>query len=403
MPRELSDSDCQSRRNALSPLIESVFRPVSRIILASLVLLSVVWTASAQRKKKTKNPEDLPTQQLEVLPDPPLFSTLETARLTYQMAPLTSKGLLSQQTRDAIRALIRNARGAQIAHLRAFVAGTGDLRRIQNIVSEEFSEKHLTLPSISVIQIGALPVEGAQVLLEAAMQDKRPVNPKGLVLLSGQQVVAEGKVDNPLQPVLPLFEKSLANLATAATGAGVTPASMLRVTCLVSSLADHAAQSQALSRAFPGVPATIVQLQRGPSTSVVECEGVARLSQEPSSLVERVNPPGLTSSPNYSQAVRIKAAKLVMTGSQIAFGLRPEDAKLAFTRLGRVLESAKTSWRDVVFTSYYPLSNQALELLRATRFDYLDRSQPPASTAILFEGLPSLEASFAIEVVAAIN
>jgi enamine deaminase RidA (YjgF/YER057c/UK114 family) len=37
------------------------------------------------------------------------------------------------------------------------------------------------------------------------------------------------------------------------------------------------------------------------------------------------------------------------------------------------------------------------------RFDYYDRSHPPASTLLLFEGLPSLDATVAIEVAAAAN
>jgi enamine deaminase RidA (YjgF/YER057c/UK114 family) len=34
------------------------------------------------------------------------------------------------------------------------------------------------------------------------------------------------------------------------------------------------------------------------------------------------------------------------------------------------------------------------------RFEFYDRARPPASTMILFQGLPSLDASFGIDVVA---
>jgi enamine deaminase RidA (YjgF/YER057c/UK114 family) len=39
--------------------------------------------------------------------------------------------------------------------------------------------------------------------------------------------------------------------------------------------------------------------------------------------------------------------------------------------------------------------------VRALRFDYYNRQRPPASTFLLFEGLPSLDATVAVEVIAA--
>ena len=38
--------------------------------------------------------------------------------------------------------------------------------------------------------------------------------------------------------------------------------------------------------------------------------------------------------------------------------------------------------------------------VRAIRFEFYDKSKPPASTLLLFEGLPSLDASFGVDVVA---
>src|SRR5262245_4271078 len=118
---------------------------------------------AAQRKKK-KEAEEPPTQQLEVLADPPSSVTVETARLGFLASPLSAKGLLTQQTKDALKTITKSARGAQVVKLRAFVAGTGDLRRIPSIVSEEFSDRHQQIPAIGVVQVGQLPLEGAQVL-----------------------------------------------------------------------------------------------------------------------------------------------------------------------------------------------------------------------------------------------
>jgi enamine deaminase RidA (YjgF/YER057c/UK114 family) len=85
----------------------------------------------------------------------------------------------------------------------------------------------------------------------------------------------------------------------------------------------------------------------------------------------------------------------------MAFRFQESDARLAFERLSKSLEEAGVAPRDVVFTSAYPLSASVAELIRKVRFEFFEKSRPPASTMLPFEGLPSMDASFAIDVVAA--
>lgn len=368
--------------------------------IACLLLVLLTFPLAGQRKKKNEE-EEPPTQTLEVLPDPPGFVTVETEKIGFVYSPLSAKGLLSQQTRDALKALQKLARGAQIVKVRAFVAGTGDLRRVPVIVSEVFSEKKQPLPAVSVVQVGLLPLEGAQVLLEATLAGKRGVNPHGLAFFSGQQVASEGEVTDPLAPVLALAERSIAGLNVAAGGVGVKPVDMLRVTCLVSSLADHSAVAGKLAATYPQAASAVVQLQRGPLRPIAECEAVARLTAPLEAEVKLTNPSGLNASPNYSQVALVNSRRIVLTGEQMAFGAQDADIKLAFDRLGRVLTAANVSYKDVFFTSYYPLTTTVQDKIRAQRFGYLDKSRPPASTMILFEGLPSADASFAMNVIAA--
>src|SRR5437016_5708472 len=149
------------------------------------------------KQKKKKSDEEV-TQSLPPPREAPAAVIGATDRLVFQISTLSNKGLLSQQTRDTLRALIRP--GRSIIKLRAFVAGSGDMRRIQEIVGELFGEKHLPLPALSVVQVGALPLEGAQVILEAIAEDKKVVNPNGLAFISGQAA--------------PSVEQSLAKLKT---------------------------------------------------------------------------------------------------------------------------------------------------------------------------------------------
>ncbi|MGH7935650.1 MAG: hypothetical protein ACREF8_01410, partial [Chthoniobacterales bacterium] len=159
--------------------------------------------------------------------DPPAAIAAETSKLAFHVSPLSAKGLLSPQTRDALGALMKMNRGAQIVKLRAFVAGTGDLRRVQAIVSEIFTDKKQPLPALSAIQAGALPMEGAQVVIESVSVEKKPTHSFGLVFFSGQ------KGDRPAG--------AISRLASVASAAHVTAAGMLRVTCFLGSIDEVAA------------------------------------------------------------------------------------------------------------------------------------------------------------------
>src|ERR1700744_253444 len=227
------------------------------------ILLVTVFLAAALAAKK-KNPDDI-TQILDLPKDPPVVGVGQTSRLTFHVSPLSAKGLLSQQTREALKAIFKENGGAQIIHIRAFVAGSGDLRRIPQIVSEIFTAKKMQLPSVSVVLAGSLQLQDAQVVLETVSETKKEINPDGLIFIEAQP---------PDQLAMRL---------------GNATATALQVTCFVAST-DNAA---ALTARFPSAAVDIVQTQRSPSHPGTNCEAVARGRN-----------PG--------------AAKLAFTGTQIA-------------------------------------------------------------------------------------
>ena len=178
-----------------------------------LVLVCALAAAVLSWGKKEKEEE---TQTLQIPKDPPAALSAETRRLNFHVTPLSAKGLLSQQTRDALKWLLHSTNGATVVKLRAFVAGTGDLRRVRELVSEIFTERKLALPVVSVVQVGVLPLEGAQVVMESTATAKKDVNDYGLVYISAQGASAK----SPLDPVFPLAQQSLQLLATAVKAAG---------------------------------------------------------------------------------------------------------------------------------------------------------------------------------------
>jgi len=240
-----------------------------RVAALSLVLAAVVFAG------KKKNPDDI-TQTLEVPKDPPMVAIGDASRLVFHVSPLSAKGLLTQQTRDAVKAILKLNSGAPVVHVRAFVAGNGDMRRVPQIVSEVLTEKKMPLPSISVIQVGALPLEGAQVALETVSEAKRTVNPEGLTFVTDQG-----------------------------------PESMdlaLSATCFVRD--GFAALARPVAGRIPGGAVDYVQLQRAPLGGETRCEGAVKGG---------------------------RAAKLAFTGTQVAFGTNEKAARTAFERLNREL------------------------------------------------------------------
>jgi enamine deaminase RidA (YjgF/YER057c/UK114 family) len=367
--------------------------------MGALALCAIAIFAGPFDKKKKKSDEEATTQVLQLPKEPPSAVAAETARVVFYVSPLSARGLLSQQVRDALKAVHHSAGSSTIVKLRAFVAGSGDLRRVQAIVSETFADRHLPLPALSVVQVGGLPLEGAQVVIESIGVSKKDVNPNGLVFIAGQAASTE----RPLEPVGPLAEKVLGAMRTAVRGAGGEPEDVVRGTCFLSSLDGFAKVRDQFESEYRNAAWDFVMIQRAPVNSVVECEAVARSRVRIGKPLEFLNPDGLPKSPNYSQVALVGASRLAITGMQVAFGFQDADARLAFGRLEKELATVGASVKDVAWSSIYPLSNSIAEQVRKIRFEFYDKARPPASTMLPFEGLPSMDASFAVDVVAVAN
>ena len=313
--------------------------------------------SAAPRIKPPKKEKDLDTQTLPLPPEPPSAVIAETAKLAFNISPLSAKGLLTQQVHDALKALDRANGGATIVKLRAFVAGTGDMRRVATIVAEEFSDKKMPLPVVTTVQVGALPMAGAQVVIESIStqkNDKKTLNPNGLAFFSAQPVP---------------------DLAAAAKA---QDAVMVQVTCFVGDLSQADSARAAVTSAFPGAAANFVQLRRLAVEPGISCEGVGRLQK-----------PGRS------------AAKLVFTGIQMAFQDGDQDLRLAYGRLGQALETMKAAYSGTLVLNVYSLNPATGKKAAALAPEFLGPSARPAGSTLIVEGLPSPDATVAIELVTA--
>lgn len=354
------------------------------VLLASIV--SVLCAAPQRRKKEEQ------TQVLQVPKDLPSAVVGETHRLAFRVTPLSGKGLLSQQIRDALKAVSRDAGNETVLKIRAFVAGSGDLRRVRDLVSEHFTDRRQPLPALSLVQSGGLPMEGAQVVFEYVTAARKDVNPHGLVFLSAHTAESE----SPTDPVAPLTTRALAALRQSLQDSGSEPADVLRVTCFFSSLENLAASRQQVEAAYPRAALNYVQTERAPSRGLAACEGVARARRSAGSI-SFTGKSGAASVPSVLPGAIVGAPQVVLTGTQVSFGFEERDTRLAFERLKRAVEQAGGSIRNVAFVHYYPLARRIALQVEKVRAEFFG---PTAESSLVFEGLPGQDAGFAVDVVA---
>ncbi len=361
--------------------------------LLGMAILTAGIALSGPPQKKKKDEE---TQVLQLPKELPGAVSGDTRRLTFYSSPLSGKGLLSQQIHDAVKALEHRSASDTILKIRAFVAGPGDVRRVRDLVSAIFAYRKAPLPALSLIRCGALPMEGSQVELEAIAENRKPLNPYGLAFLSGQPATS----DSPLDPVEPLIAKSAAALRNEVRKAGATASDVVRVTCFLSSLDNLASSRVQIESEYPHAAISWLQTQRAPDRALAECEAVARLTADPGAPVRMAAADEVPGEAGQSQIAMVSAAQVVLTGTQMSFGYEPKDARLAFERLEKELEQSGTSTRNIVFAHYYPLAKPIAAQIRDVRQGFFDPARPPAGSMLLFEGLPSLDAGFAVDVVA---
>jgi enamine deaminase RidA (YjgF/YER057c/UK114 family) len=348
-------------------------RPFVILFLCGALAASLL----AQKPKKKKPDVEPRPQALEVIPEPPEAVIAEPGRLSFQVSPLSDKGLLSQQVHDALKALARLNHGVPFVKLRAFVAGSGDLRRVKDIVAEDLTDKKQPLPAVTTIQVGALPLPGAQVVIEAVSSEKKVVNPSGLAFIpavaSATAMAAVTQMDSTL------------------SGVGVKAADVLRITCFMSSLQDVQAARSAAATAFPSAAANFVQMQRLGLERQVLCEGAARLTAAPAS-------------PQTGSGVAlINSPKIVLTSTQLVFRDQDSDFRLAYRRLAKTMAPLGATFQEVFWTGNYALTLPNAAMIEKLQWEFLDRSHPPASTALQIEGLPSTDATAAIEFIAIVH
>lgn len=342
--------------------------PLVLLTLVTLLLSAAILSFANQRRgKKYEEPKS------QVLPLPrelPLVLPVETAGLTFYNVPLLKTGGLAAQIRRSLSDLLRDTKGKTVIKVRAFVSGTGDARRVQSEVIDQFTSHKAPLPVLTILQVGSLGEEFAQVAFETVLSGQPNVNPHGLVFFPGQ-------VGNSLEEAVNRLRKTVSE-------ASVMPEDILSCTCFTARLDNAGALRSLPAQAFPKAAVTVVQAQRDPLNERAMCQGVGRLAKAAGESL-----------PANTRASVVRSPRLVFTGLQLSFGSYLDDAREAFQRLQRAAAAVEGGGHLVEVNAF------ALDLTASSAIRKSTSVPPGTFSDQTVEGLPAIDASAGIEAVLA--
>jgi enamine deaminase RidA (YjgF/YER057c/UK114 family) len=297
-----------------------------------------------------------------------------TSSLDFHISPLTNTGGLSAQIRTGLNNLIRDTHGETIVKLRAFVAGTGDARRVQAQVAELFTEHKLPLPVLSILEVGALEAPGQQVVIEAVVATRRNANPNGLAFFFGQSG--------------PSLAKALQRMKTSVDASEVPADHVLSLTCFTSEIGNFTSSAAGVRATFPNTGVNIVQSVRDPQGDFTQCEAVGQLASTPKSAVEHAG---------AVNATLVNAPELIFTGLQLSFGSYLDDAHEAFERLQKAARSLGGDQTPVLVDGF------SLDRFAASALRKNNSLAPGLFTVQTIEGFSAIDATGGLEAVLASN
>lgn len=160
------------------------------------------------------------------------------------------------------------------------------------------------------------------------------------------------------------------------------------------------------------VPATRVTF--GLSFAAIAA-GIALTAALPSAqggraVIQRVNPPGLSTPTGYSHIVSATGGRTIYISGQVASDAKGQlvgkgdltaQTKQVFANLETALKAAGATFNDVVKTNYYLLDASQVQVLRDVRASYFAK-ELPASTLVQVGRLANPDFLVEIEVIAVV-
>mgnify|MGYP000010224794 CR=1 FL=1 len=137
---------------------------------------------------------------------------------------------------------------------------------------------------------------------------------------------------------------------------------------------------------------------------------IGPMAQGGRSVIQRMNPPGLSTPTGYSHIVSTRGGRTIYISGQVAFDAKGQlvgkgdltaQTKQVFANLDTALKAAGATFNDVVKTNYYMLDASQVQVIREVRSQYFTK-ELPASTLVQVGRLANPDFLVEIEVIAVV-
>ncbi len=137
---------------------------------------------------------------------------------------------------------------------------------------------------------------------------------------------------------------------------------------------------------------------------------VAPSAQGARSMIQRMNPPGLSTPTGYSHIVSATGGRTIYISGQVAFDAKGQlvgrgdlaaQTKQVFANLDTALKAAGATFNDVVKANYFMLDASQVQVIRDVRSEYFTK-ELPASTLVQVGRLANPDFLVEIEVIAVV-
>lgn len=128
------------------------------------------------------------------------------------------------------------------------------------------------------------------------------------------------------------------------------------------------------------------------------------------SVIQRMNPPGLSTPTGYSHVVSARGGRTIYISGQVAFDAKGQlvgrgdltaQTRQVFANLDTALKAAGATFNDVVKVNYYMLDAAQVQVIRDIRSQYFTK-ELPASTLVQVPRLANPDFLLEIEVIAVV-
>jgi 2-iminobutanoate/2-iminopropanoate deaminase len=145
-------------------------------------------------------------------------------------------------------------------------------------------------------------------------------------------------------------------------------------------------------------------------SAIVGAWTVSGSAQGGRSVIQRMNPSGLSTPTGYSHVVAARGGRTIYVAGQVALDAKGQlvgrgdlaaQTKQVFANLDTALKAAGASFTDVVKTNYYMLDAAQVQVIRDVRSQYFTK-ELPASTLVQVSRLANPDFLLEIEVIAVV-